>query len=295
MLIKRRLHVLRGVPLKCKRIIGAAVRYRGGANVGPCARHRTQGLGQREVFRRTHPWRLGLVMILGLFSIGCSGAETDAAFMPCPHRFIRVPEDRHVPASDVNLELLALRLSPGPYVGNAVYERMVRDVKAIRALDTRVESVGYWPRYDGQSLRISFVPGTLERAKWGSYVDWNCINSFIGAKVADRSQDGYLEVQFRRGYKTEVISKIYEQLPGVTHVEPPHILGDGSTIYITRAGPTWSYLFERAGGDCLSGCTEHEFFFFQVAGNGPPKEIGTWKASGEEPPDWVKLYRRQYR
>ena len=70
------------------------------------------------------------------------------------------------------------------------------------------------PSLDGQSLRISFVPGTLERAKWGSYVDWNCINSFIGAKVADRSQDGYLEVQFRRGYKTEVISKVYEQLPG---------------------------------------------------------------------------------
>ena len=182
--------------------------------MGPCARQGTQGLGRREVFRAALPWRLALAAILGLFSIECSGAEADAGFMPCRDRFVRVPEDRHVPASVVNLELLALRLSPGPYVDNAVYERVGRDVKAIRALDTRVESVGYWPRYDGQSLRISFVPGTLERAKWGSYVDWNCINSFIGAKVADRSQDGYLEVQFRRGYKTEVISKVYEQLPG---------------------------------------------------------------------------------
>ena len=237
--------------------------------------------------------------ILTLPSLGSELLSTSDSFVSCSDASKAVPESHHVFGADENMELLALRLSPGPYSDRAVYERLVRDVSAIRAIEKRVELIRYHSPYVGPSLLVSLTPDALAQAKQGRYQAWNCLNSYLGASVIDRSQLGYMEVRVPGPYKLEVLAESYSKLVGVTLAEPSRVVGDGSSIYVTRHGADWAYVFDLAGGDCPSGCTTHEMYYFEVSADGRALEMGAWKDSGEETPRWVKprwvkSYFRQY-
>lgn len=245
----------------------------------------------------THQFQvLGIALSMALLAYPTLGAESRGAsdsLLSCPDGFKAVPEGAPFGA-DENIELLALQLSAGPWADRAIYERLVRDVSAIRRIEKRVKLVTYRARYDARLLNVHLTPDALAQAKQGRYEAWNCLNSHLGAHVTEGFQPGYMEVRFSGPYKVEMPAESYSKLVGVTHAAPGLMIGDGSNIYVTRRGANWVYVFDLAGGDCPVGCTTHELYYFHVSAGGRAREIATWKPSSAEPPGWVKSYFRQY-
>jgi hypothetical protein len=206
-----------------------------------------------------------------------------------------VSEDRHALFADENLELLALRFSTGFYADPVVYRRLQRDIESIRTINSKMRSIHYFKPNDGRTLLLFFDPKALTQAKSHQYDHWNCLNSYFGATVTDYSRFGYIEIRLRGPYKLENVAELYKRLPGVSQVDTSHTVGDGSTIYVTRRDTDWVYIFDIAGGDCPAGCTEHELHYFKVCPDGKAREIAMCAHGCEPPPDWVKLYFRQYR
>jgi hypothetical protein len=242
---------------------------------------------------------LELMCVISALSHPCFGAQSDSlthSSVPCTENSQRVTPDTHVFFSDENMELLALRLSSGLYADRQIYDRLVRDVKMIRARDHRVAAVAYSPRQNVRVLNVYFKPYDFWRVRISLYRDWNCLNSFLGAEVADHPEFEYAELRFRGLYNPETISKWYRDLPGVKLTEFSSMLGDSSNIYVSRQDSVWKYLFNIAGGDCLAGCTTADMHYFEVSPDGQVQRTATWNTASNEPtPDWATANFRKYR
>ncbi len=59
----------------------------------------------------------------------------------------------------------------------------------------------------------------------------------------------------------------YRDLDGVWSATPNAAFGDGPDIEAMRSGETWYAVFRDAWGDCPSGCTGEELFFFTALGD----------------------------
>jgi hypothetical protein len=221
---------------------------------------------------------------------------------PCTDFSATVARDTHVFFSDVNLERLALRLSSSLYADQNIYNRLVRDIKMIRARNSELRSITYRVQQDAQVLNVYFKPSNFWLARTRLYGDWNCLNQFLGAQIIFHPEFDYAELTFAGLYNPDLISKAYRALPGVTMTEYSSMLGDSSSIYITRddavarAADVWHYVFDIAGGDCPAGCTEHDLHYFEVTADGRIQRTATWNSKSQAPPpDWATAYFRKYR
>ncbi len=61
-------------------------------------------------------------------------------------------------------------------------------------------------------------------------------------------------------------AKAYRAIDGVVFAEADTRLGDSSDIEAARSAGLWHIVFRGAWGDCPSGCTNAELFFFTVDG-----------------------------
>ena len=214
---------------------------------------------------------------------------------PCGNSSASVARDTHAFFPDENLERLALRLSSTLYADRATYDRLVRDVSLIRARAPQLKSVHYFARQDARILNVFFNTFDFWRVRAHLYGDWNCLNGFLGAEVAFHPDFDYAELTFAGLYNPDVIARAYRALSGVKMTEFAGFVGDSSNIFVTREASTWHYVFDIAGGDCPSGCTEHELHYFAITPDGRVHTTATWKAQANEPPpDWATAYFRQY-
>jgi hypothetical protein len=242
---------------------------------------------------------LGLFCLTALLHDPCWGAPPappSPATLPCTDPSTRGARDTHVFFADENLERLALRLSSGLYADRQIYDRLVRDIKTIRDRDPELGSVGYRFDHNVRVLRVFFKPLYFWLARTHLYGDWNCLNSFLPADVVTHSDFDYAELTFGGLYNPDIISNAYQSLPGVTMTEFSARIGGGSSIFVTREDAVWHYLFDIAGGDCPSGCTEHEMHYFELAADGRVPKAAIWNSkSHASPPDWATAYFRKYR
>jgi len=81
------------------------------------------------------------------------------------------------PRADENLELLALAHSDGVVADQAIYDRIVRDVSAMRALEPAIANIGYFARYEPRKLLLEVSEATFSRMQQGDYSAWDCLNS----------------------------------------------------------------------------------------------------------------------
>jgi hypothetical protein len=198
-------------------------------------------------------------------------------------------------AADVNLQLLALRLGDSMDVEPAIYCRLLRDLTVIRAADPRLATIPYRPKAEGRSIRVGFDPGTWSMVKEGTYRVWDQLNRQFGPVRIDRSLDGVAYIDLRVAHKLAPICARYAALPAVLYAQPKTLLGDSSTIFVTRDGPIWHYLFDEASGDCPAGCTVHKVNYYLVKGTARPEYVGSWDGSGAAIPDWISAYYRKYK
>jgi len=243
-------------------------------------------------------WLASLCLLALILNASEGSAAQLAAVtaLPCSQAPTGAAPDTHAFLPDENLEQLALRLSSGLYADRAVYTRLVRDITAIRTLDPTLTSVHYRPDRNIRVLRVTFEPVYFWRARMNLYSDWDCPNRFLGASMTVHSEFHYIELTFGGLYNPQITSQAYRELPGVTAAEFSGILGDGSNIYVSRSEGIWHYVLDLAGGDCPSGCTEHELHYFQTALDGNVQPAGTWMPREEgSSPEWVNTYFRTYR
>ena len=210
---------------------------------------------------------------------------------PCPEPIGTAEELALTPRSDVNLEQLALSLDTGRLTASSsTYDRVIADVAAIRALSPELADIGYFAPHDGKELFLSLTDIAAQSLAAGDYSAWDCLNETYGLTGID-ANDGaggaYVLIELQGTYDIPQHAQLYAQLPGVRGAEANGFVGDGSTLCAARDGDRYEYVVDRAGGDCPSGCTEHEGHHFVSDAAGQITAQGVWSLeSGEPAPEW---------
>lgn len=233
-------------------------------------------------------WLLpALVLQLG----GCGASEPSL----CSSLPGTAKEMAATPRENENLELLALRLSAGVTAEESVYRRLVRDITAIRAGAPAIRRVNYSPRRYVQGLYVVLDDASFREFQAGKYRAWECLNRHYGATSMSSSTHNGVSLEFKGRLNMEVLAELYGKVAGVRLAEPVRPIGEAPTIHVTPEADTWHYVFDHASGDCPAGCTEHDAYYFRVAGDGEPRFAGRWESAGNSGPrpDWVDRYMRR--
>lgn len=194
------------------------------------------------------------------------------------------------PRGDENLELLALSLEPDRLVASdGMYERVVRDVGAIRALDPDLADIAYRPYDDARSLIFQASDTVMEEMASGEYDAWDCPNLFYAA-TAIETHSFSVSVRFKGVYRMSRLVGEYEDMPSVEYVGRNGMMGDGPTICASFEGELVHYVFDDAWGDCPAGCIAHDYTHYTVDADGAVTLSGEWDNSGDDPaPEWVSV------
>jgi hypothetical protein len=282
----------------------------------------------RAVSRRSYRW-LSLASLLGVAECGghalAPGRATDAdvgespdgqatdAEVMAPHDgatepvgapgdcltgLVTATELASTPRADTNLELLALKLSEGRVVADqTVYDRLVRDVGAIRAQRPDLATISYFPSSDGKTIPLTVDVDTAERMKSGSYAPWECLNALFGAVMPfeyiriGNADDEFVIVKLKGLYAMDILAPEYGRLPGVISADKSSSGGDGPTICVTPGADTWHYVTDAASGDCPAGCIDHAYSHFTTNTVGAVMQLEEWSSTGGgAAPAWVAQY-----
>jgi hypothetical protein len=222
-------------------------------------------------------------------------AAADELRAGCPPALVTAAELASTPRADVNLELLAIDLDPGKVVaGEATYQRVVRDVGAIRAKEPAVAKIGYFPHHDGRTIGFVLPLETAAQIEAGTYHAWDCLNETYGAKLPPElirignAAEVFAYLELKGNYSVERLAAEYARLPGITSTEGNGVGGDGPTICVTAGPSTWHYVFDAASGDCPAGCIDHTYRHFTTDPAGAVTALETWSTGGATPrPAWV--------
>jgi hypothetical protein len=180
-----------------------------------------------------------------------------------------------------------------------IYDRVVRDVTAIRASHSEVQGVDYFPQDTGNSLLLGVDAATRAAIEGHTYHDWDGLNArwrlvdshHLSTPVF--SQILFL-LQFRGIYDMAAVAREYAALRGVILSEPNRLSGDGPTICLTLDGDWYRYVFDRAGGDCPAGCTSHHEFGFSTDRLGAIASEAEWDSTTSTPlPDFIRRFGRR--
>ncbi len=228
---------------------------------------------------------------------GAAGADaTPGGQLACPPDLPSQAELAATPRKDENLELLALKLSPGKIIANqATYERVIRDVGAIRNQQPQLKGIGFFPAEDGRTIALTVSAGTLAQMQRGEYHPWDCLNATYHAKEpfthSSQGSTASVTLELRGIYATTLLAADYERLPDVVSATRGVGGGDGPTICVTPTSNTWHYVFDAASGDCPGGCIDHAYSYFTTELSGDVKAIDTWATQANAPaPTWVATY-----
>ncbi|MGZ5967112.1 MAG: hypothetical protein ACXWP4_05555 [Polyangiales bacterium] len=192
-------------------------------------------------------------------------------------------EPAATPRADPEAEQLALTLGTRIVADQATYDRVVRDLAAIRKAHPEVADLHVFFRFV-QSMRVFFDRPTIDALRAGTYHGWDCLDGQYGGvdqkdySVATDGSGGSTTLKLRGFYATDRLACRYLTAPGVTQVQEGDVLiGDGSTVFAWTEGDAFHYAFDRAGGDCPAGCTTHDVSHFRSTPDGAVTLVDTFK------------------
>lgn len=215
----------------------------------------------------------------------------------CPTAPNSCQEIATTPRSDVNLELLAGRLSTGIIADQQTYDRLVLDMAAIRNLKPEIAHVKHHLVHDGKTLLFSVDVPTLELMRAGQYTPWACLNAAyhverveatIVSSLPPSNPHHEVTLTLKGIYALDRLAAEYQRVLSIGTVGPGGAAhGDGPTICVTRRDPVWHYVISDARGDCPAGCYATTAYYFTTTPGTPPNSQGRWNSETDGPnPDW---------
>jgi len=208
---------------------------------------------------------------------GSSGTESHAGSGgSCSSDLPDAEQLATTPRANTNLELLALKFSKGVVAEQEIYDRLVRDVALITAQNNSISEIAYFPPHDGKELLLIADARAFGEMQAGTYRAWDCLNDSYGVEAVSTNPGtlAFALLTLEGIYNLDLVSKQYAALPGIKSADPNIGGGDGPTICVVREDSQWHYVFDRAGGDCPAGCTEHEYTHFTVTTAGVVADLG---------------------
>lgn len=194
------------------------------------------------------------------------------------------------PRAAANLEHLARDMGGGLTADQAIYERVVADVGAIRTGHPELPVVDHRGAWRPDELILSVAPDTYRLIADGRYEAWDCLNDWYDVaqvRPAQLSEDRVL-LAFDGVYDVPVLAADYAALPGVTAAEPNGWGADGSDLCGSIDGATYRYVVRVASGDCPAGCIDEELTLFTSEPGEAPVLRETWNSDDGTPrPAWA--------
>jgi hypothetical protein len=178
------------------------------------------------------------------------------------------------PNRDAAIEGLGLTLTDAMVVPDALYQRLARDIEAIKARNADLAAIDHRHEFDPTSLLVEAADeATMEAIRDGDYNAWDCMESDHGQSRVHHMFGNHFEVRFDRAYDMRQLGELYTRLPGIVHTNLNLNVGDGSTITVERSGQTHTYRFARKWGDCPSGCINSLIWEYRVGPDGAVEQL----------------------
>jgi hypothetical protein len=202
---------------------------------------------------------------------------------------------QQTPRDDQSVELLALTLSPAIVADSGTYERLKKDLAAIRRRQPQVQGISYRPAYDGKTILLTVSPETRDRFIVAAPPELRCLNEHFRMSSWEPIAQNMLALKFPGIYNGQRLSALYQTVPGVNGAFPDGPVGDGPSISVTAEGDDWHYVFDKAEGDCIAGCTSHHLYYVMTsATTARPLQVLEWISTSQKPvPRWAQRYWRR--
>jgi len=236
--------------------------------------------------RTTHLCVWLLILSLPAAAIAEDG-ETSAADTPgcdATNEFPRAAESER----DEAIEMLGLTLTDALIVPKALYQRLARDVAAIKDQNPTLRQLTHRHDYDAESLLIRTADeATATAIRNGDYQGWRCLARTTNQTNVHHMFGRHFDLRFDGAYDMRQLGKRYRQLPGIAATSLNLNMSDGSTISVQRDGDQYSYQFVRKWGNCPSGCRNSRTWRYRVGPDGAIKRLASPPEDAPAAPDWV--------
>lgn len=211
------------------------------------------------------------------------------------------------PRDDPATELLALSMGDGLTADQDVYDRLVRDLAAIRAGYPAVAGVSIFPTTDAKSLNLAAADAaTYEAIAQGEYHEWDCLNDWYELEIVALPEPATLPaglslaIRLEGLYALERVAEDYKALPGIASASPlvfpppgapagtfPSLCADEAAAGVFR------YFFDVPTPDGPPALT----YYFTTSPDGTVDLVGVFNPLSlgpAPPPPWLPLVEECY-
>lgn len=209
----------------------------------------------------------------GAPAAGAGGAGTGTTNgTSCEERDGIRPEDLDAtPRPDRATERLALTISRGLTAEQGVYDRLVRDLAAMRRADPSIAQLEFRGIDDGRTL---ILHTDLGGEAWvAEHPELEALRRRFRAPSPSFPYH-WVAFEFGDVFELRRLGKYFERLRGVQEVGTNVLTGDGPTICVAPGTDRWTTYFVDAGGDCPAGCTTVRIVAFTSTAAGALERLG---------------------
>jgi hypothetical protein len=183
------------------------------------------------------------------------------------------------PRQNEAAEVLALEASGEFVAPDALYERVVLELDAILKVDPSVAGLKPLSLQTRANYIVMFDDIGWSAYKSGTYHAWDCANLAYGTTGTELVSDSLKIITLKFGdkrFNQSLFVKEYSAMPNIREVTSNQS-GDGPDVCLEVQGDLDFYIYDRASGDCLAGCTEHQYTAFSVAPGAVVTKLGTFE------------------
>ncbi len=173
------------------------------------------------------------------------------------------------PRANLEAELLALENGLSLLATDVMYERILRDLAAIRVLEPAVVNVIHDMAWGPTQLIVKLNTGADRCA----FDEMNAFYKTTDVQfLFDFGSGPFYLVHYPGRMRMPLLGTLYAVLDEVEFAEPDGLIGTDDRITIQTASPTWTYTIDDGFLDCFDGCDCHVVRTFEVDANGVAAE-----------------------
>lgn len=201
------------------------------------------------------------------------------------------------PRADAAAELLAIEASGTFVASDALYARVTEELAAIREMAPETASIQPRSPLIPAVVFLRLEASALQAVVDGQETTLGCVSKLYGADAVHKTENAGLPDVVHVNLMPKVLDTValaeqLGRLPGVLGASGANAEIDGSDVCLHAEGDAHVYIFDHAGGDCPSGCTEHVYSGFRVLPGEAPERLGDFDPYLDADPTWFRAATR---